>query len=136
MERNHGTADAVVLAATVCLALITWFDRVGIDHVGAAGVGLWKPYAGVMTIMLLALASLTRHRRWTATIRIALGVWILAAPFLLNLPEVAPARAVYLAAGAVILAVSVFGGIWAGARHAPSRAAPSSGPLGFAARSS
>jgi hypothetical protein len=96
-ERHHGVADAVVVLAVVCLALVTW------SYLGdAASVPQWKSYAGVALAMLLTLAALTRQPRWAMSMRFLLGGWMIAAPYLLKFADIAPALWAYLAIGALV----------------------------------
>jgi hypothetical protein len=100
-ERQHGLTDIVVLLALLAIAIVTWASFAD------AGVPPWRPFAGVAIAWLLALAALTRHRSWSASIRGVLGGWLAVAPDLLNFTAGSPARWAYLAIGALVAATSV-----------------------------
>jgi hypothetical protein len=112
-EREHGIADAVLLLAVVCLALMTWSFLADV-----AGVPLWKPFASTAVTGLFALAALTRHPCWAASIRFLTGGWVVAAPYLLKFADIAPALQAYLAIGTLLVIMSIPGVAAAGARRA------------------
>jgi len=101
-ERKHSVADIMVLLAAVCVALVTWSSLTDV-----ARVPLWKSYIGVVISLLFALAALTRHPRWAASIRFLTGVWMVTAPFLLKFTDTAPALWGYLTLGSLIISLSV-----------------------------
>jgi hypothetical protein len=111
-DREHSIADLVMLLAIVCLALVTW------SHVvDAAGAPPWKLYTTLAVSMLLALASLTRHPRWAAWIRLLTGGWIIAAPYMLKFADAAAAPWAHLGTGILLVAVSIPGLPVLGARR-------------------
>ena len=101
-ERDHSVADLVTLSAVVCLDLVTW-SYLG----GAASVPLWKSYFSVALAVLLALASLTRQPHRASTMRFLTGGWMIAAPYLLDFVDIAPALRAYLAIGALLTTASI-----------------------------
>lgn len=103
-ETKYRLTDLVLLLAAVCLALSTWAWLSG-----SAGVPLWKPYLSVFATFFLALAALTRHPLWSASIRLLASGWIIAAPWLLGFADIASAQRTYLAIGALIAAMSIPG---------------------------
>jgi len=103
-ERDHSAVDMMVLLAVVLLALGTWSSLAD-----ASGVPLWKPYVSVVTTVLFALAALTRHPNWAASIRLLTGGWIVAAPYPLKLEDIAPALWAHLAIGSLVTMASLPG---------------------------
>jgi hypothetical protein len=103
-EREHGVVDMLLLLATVCLAVVTW------SYVPEATiVPLWKIYLSIAVSWLLALAALTRHKQWAASIRLLAGGWMIAAPHLLAFTDVAPARWAFVATGMIVAILSIPG---------------------------
>ena len=105
-EREHGISDVVMLLAVVCLALVTWCCLAD-----AASVPLWKSYTSVTLAVLFALAALTRHPHWASSIRLLTGIWMIAAPYLLQFADIAPAFWAYLAIGTLLVTVSIPGSV-------------------------
>jgi hypothetical protein len=103
-ERAHNILDLAVLMSVVCLALGSWacFGE-------ASGAAAWRPFLGVAIALLFALASLTRHPHWAASIRLFTGAWIIVAPYLLGCAAVAPAARLHLAIGTLVVAASLPG---------------------------
>jgi hypothetical protein len=92
----------VTLLAVVGLAMVTrsWLT-------GAAGFAPWKAYAAVTIPVLLALAALTRDPRWSRSFRLALAIWVVAAPALFRFSDVTPAFMGYLTIGGVLWTMSL-----------------------------
>ncbi len=101
-ERQHSIVDLVVLLAAIALALATW------SYV-SNGVSPWKAYTSVVVTALFGLASLTRHPHWATSIRLLMGGWIMAAPYVLGFADIAPALWVYLAIGSLVAMVAIPG---------------------------
>jgi hypothetical protein len=97
-EREHGVADVVVLLSVVWVALVTWCA-----YADDAGVPAWRPSIGVAVAVLLALAALTRHPRWAASIRFLTGGWLAAAPHVLKFDSNAAVFWSCLAIGVVLM---------------------------------
>jgi hypothetical protein len=74
----------------------------------AASVSLWKSYASVALAVLLALAALTRQPHWAIAMRFLSGCWMIAAPYLLNFSDIAPALWAYLAIGVLLATMHHF----------------------------
>jgi hypothetical protein len=107
--KEHRVTDILMLLGIVFLALTTW------SCVSAStGIPLWKSYISILAALFLALAALTRHPNWAASIRLITGGWIIAAPYLLGFADITPAPRIYLTIGAVIAASSIPGitGSW------------------------
>jgi hypothetical protein len=106
-EREHSVADMVVLLGVVCLALVTWSCLADFPV-----MPLWKSYVSVGLAALFALAALTRHPHWAASIRRLAGGWMIAAPYVLKFSNITPALWAYLAVGTSGVALSVPGRAW------------------------
>jgi hypothetical protein len=100
-ERSHGAADVVILLSTSCVAVGTWNYLSNISTVPP-----WKIYCGVGLIFVLALAGLTRRAYWAHAIRFLMGIWTVITPFIVGLPEAAPALWIYLITGVSLTALS------------------------------
>jgi hypothetical protein len=103
-DRQHSIADLLILLSTVALAVATWSSLSG-----AAGVAVWKSVTGVAVTLLLALGALTRNPNWAAAIRVLTGLWLIAAPYLLDFNDMAPALRIYLTVGATVTAMGIAG---------------------------
>ena len=113
-ERHHSIADVVMVLAVVCLALVTW------SYLGdAASVPVWKPYASVALAVLLTLAALTRQPHWAISMRFLSGGWMIAAPYLLEFADIAPALWAYLAIGVLLATMATISGAYASRFDSP-----------------
>jgi SPW repeat len=113
-EREHGVVDIVMVLAIVSLALFTWSY-----FSGAGNVSLWKLYTGIAIAWFLALAALTRHPHRSASIRLLAGGWMIAAPYLLNFTDIAPARWSYVAIGTIVTVMGLPGVVTHATRRDP-----------------
>jgi hypothetical protein len=113
-EREPGIVDLLLILAAVCLALVTWSSLSDVS-----GVPPWRAWVGVGITVLLALGATTRNPRWAASIRFIIGGWLIIAPFLLKLENIATAFWSYVMLGVLLamMATPSLTGLYARARR-------------------
>jgi hypothetical protein len=74
---------------------------------GVTDAPVCKSYITVSVTLLLALGTLTRNPSRAAATRVLTGLWLIAAPYLLNFWDVSPATWVYLGCGAALTALAI-----------------------------
>jgi SPW repeat len=99
--QRHRAIDIALLVSVVGLTVATW---AAISQTG--GLSAWKPCFGISATIFLALAALTPHAPWAATVRLAMSGWIILAPWLLAFADLPLARWSHLITGTLIAALS------------------------------
>ncbi len=97
-ETAFDIAKAVI---GVALALTPWV--LGFTAALAAALNGWIVGAA---IALLAVATLFRANQWAPWAHLALGVWAIAAPFLLSFSAITAAFGAHMIAGILVAAIA------------------------------
>jgi SPW repeat len=97
----HRAVDIAMLMCVAGLAVATW---AAMSHAGR--MSAWQPCFGISATIFLALAALTPHVPWAATVRLAMSGWIILAPWLLAFADLPLARWSHLITGTLIAALS------------------------------
>ena len=101
------------------LCLGAWLVAAPMLGVGPlTGPSAWNGYLAGSLVALLSFRALVKPEKWEEWINFAIGLWIIAAPFLLGFTNVPDALWNHLAVGALI----VIDALWA-ARQRPARKA-------------
>ena len=98
---SHRAVDVAMLMCVAGLAIATW---AAMSHAGR--MSAWQPCFGISATIFLALAAITPHVPWSATVRLAMSGWIILAPWLLAFADLPLARWSHLITGTLIAALS------------------------------
>ena len=106
--------DMIKLAAAALLFVAPW--GLGYAQAGAAAYIAWGTAAMIGAVSLIALV---RFAIWQEFVNLALGLWLVLAPLIMNVSHIEMARISYVFAG-VFVAVSAAWQLWAeGGRNSP-----------------
>jgi SPW repeat len=110
--RSKEVFDLCKLACAAALFATPWLLDLG----GRPAWNLWVCGYAMVTI---ALADLTAEADWEARTSFYLGAWLLAAPWLLGVPQDVAATLVHIVGGGIISLLSV-AELWS-SKHTPPR---------------
>ena len=99
--------DFIKLVAAALLFVSPW--GLGYSQTGVAAYIAWITAALIAVVSIIALA---RFAKWQEWVNLALGLWLVLAPLIMNIAQVEMARMSYVFAG-VFVAVSAAWQLWA-----------------------
>jgi len=104
--------DWVNLALAVCLFVSPW-----IFGFAAEGRPAWNAWVVAVLLGVLAVGTLTLFAEWEEWANLALGLWLIASPWILHFANAMTATRTHLIMG-VLIAVASAWAVW-GHRHGP-----------------
>lgn len=94
-------------------------DRRAFVGVGLTGdVAAWNSYVSGVVVAILALAAIARPQLWEEWVNFVIGLWLIAAPFVLAFADQAEATWNHVIIGGLIGADA----LWAALQYSPRRA--------------
>jgi SPW repeat len=87
-------------------------------------VAAWDLWAAGYTMLTFSLAALVAEAEWEPRANLVIGLWLLAAPWVLAFSQDMPATLVHLAGGVAMCALSAFE-LWRAGKSPPRRFGPS-----------
>ncbi len=101
---EHGKyLDVANIVAGAALALSPWYLAYG-----AGGAAFWNAVIVGAAIALIAIAAVTRFHQAEEWVNLLLGVWAVAAPWLLGFAAATAAMAVHVVVGIAVAAIAAY----------------------------
>ncbi|MGE5512088.1 MAG: SPW repeat protein [Bacteroidota bacterium] len=113
LRSKENVIDVVNAILGVCLLLAPWV--LGFTAEAAAA---WTAWISGAVIALVALGALVAFAEWEEWINLALGVWVIIAPWVAAFSENVSARGVHVAVG-IAVAVLAAARLWFMHRNPP-----------------
>lgn len=112
LSENRTAQDWVNLVLAVCLFISPWVVGFMADTIPT-----WNAWIVGVVVGILALATLSAFAEWEEWINLLLGLWLVAAPWVLGFATVMNAMWTHVIMGVLIAGFAAWA-IW-GHRHSP-----------------
>ena len=109
--------DVVNIVLAVLLFVSPWV----LTYTGDAAAA-WNAWIASVLVVIVAAIALGTHEGWAEWINIALGIWVLIAPWILGFGTVRDAATTHVVLGILIAAFAAWGA-WSAQRPPTRRAA-------------
>jgi hypothetical protein len=104
--------DGINLVLAACLFVSPWMLGFVGEHVAA-----WTTWASAVVIGVLAVAAIVAFTEWEEWVNLALGIWVVLAPWILGFTGVTSALWAHVVLGFLVAAVAAWE-LWQ-VRHEP-----------------
>jgi hypothetical protein len=105
-DSSRPVLDVVNIIAGIALVLSPWY--LGYTAVAAAAWNAWVTGAIIALIAVGALVAFNEYEEWA---NLVVGLWIIAAPWVLGFSAVTAAMWAHVVAG-IVIALLAAGGVW------------------------
>jgi hypothetical protein len=103
---GHKTQDWINLVLAVCLAISPWI----MSYVGNA-TPAWNAWIVAAALAVIAIAALAMFAEWEEWVNLALGAWLIVAPWILGFAGDSNALMTHVGVGVLVVAVSAWA-VW------------------------
>jgi SPW repeat-containing protein len=70
---------------------------------GFSGMGAWNAWISGAVLIAVSMTAITYFAEWEEWVDLALGAWILAAPWTLNFPADSPQVKIHILSGGIVV---------------------------------